>query len=321
MATIRKRGNSWQVQIRKTGTDATSASFSSEQAACAWAHEKESGRDEYPNLAGLLDKYQLTVSLHKKEYKTECWRIVVIKRHPISRIPLRILNAKDMSTYRDDRLKLVKPDTLLREMCTIRTCIDIAVKEWGVKLDTNPAKGLRLPQQGSPRTERLTASQVIRLKEGFAGSPTWFLKPIVLLAIETAMRRGELLSLRWSNVDLRKGTAHLPVTKNGHSRTVALSPEAIMILDALERKDSRVFPLNISQVHNGWINLRRRAKLEHLRFHDLRHEAISRLFELGLSIPEVAMQSGHKDYKMLERYTHLRPEDVASKIRDLTQKI
>ncbi|WP_370644716.1 site-specific integrase [Methylorubrum sp. B1-46] len=133
------------------------------------------------------------------------------------------------------------------------------------------------------------------------------------------MRRSEILSLRWKDVDLGKGTVRLHQTKNGRPRTVPLTPRAIEEFMRIERRGDSVFSVSCNAVHLSWNRLRVRAQLEGLRFHDLRHEAISRFFELGLSIPEVAMISGHRDTKMLMRYTHIRPESISKKLAQMTK--
>jgi integrase len=129
------------------------------------------------------------------------------------------------------------------------------------------------------------------------------------------MRRGELLRLRWADLDLDNNTLHIPVAKNGSPRTIPLSSEAVGILETVPKVEDRVFPTTASAVSQSWRRLVKRAGIEDLHFHDLRHEAISRFFELGLSIAEVALISGHKDVRQLFRYTHLRAEDVAKKLR------
>ena len=144
------------------------------------------------------------------------------------------------------------------------------------------------------------------------------LADIVRFAIATGMRRGELLNLSWPNVNIEARTAHLPHTKNGEARTVPLSPDALGVLVRQERTDGedRVFPTSANAVRLAWERLKRREGIKDLRFHDLRHEAISRFFELGLSVPEVSAISGHKDPRMLMRYTHLKAENIAQKLAD-----
>ncbi|MDA8716513.1 site-specific integrase [Alphaproteobacteria bacterium] len=139
--------------------------------------------------------------------------------------------------------------------------------------------------------------------------------PVILFAIETGMRRGEILGLEWQLVDFKKHTALLPLTKNGTSREVPLSPKAIDILSSQSKQNiPKPFPINANAFRLAWDRLKVRANVIDLKFHDLRHEAISSFFEAGLSLVEVATISGHKDPKMLFRYTHLKAEDIVRKL-------
>ncbi len=130
------------------------------------------------------------------------------------------------------------------------------------------------------------------------------------------MRQGELLKLRWEHIDLKRRTAFLPDTKNGDSRLVPLSGTAISVVSTLPRSiTGDVFPgYTRNAVKKAFARARDRAGIEDLRFHDLRHEATTRFFEMGLNIMEVAAITGHKDIRMLSRYTHLRAEDIALKL-------
>jgi integrase len=141
----------------------------------------------------------------------------------------------------------------------------------------------------------------------------------VQLALETAMRQGVLIRLHWEHIDLNRRTAHLPDTKNGEARTVALPTTAIRVLRALPRSPrGQVFPgITTEAIKRAYIRAVRRTGIEDLRFHDLRHEATTRLFENGLNIMEVATITGQKDLRMLRmlrRYTHLKAEDLAMKL-------
>ena len=128
------------------------------------------------------------------------------------------------------------------------------------------------------------------------------------------MRRSEILSLLWENVNLDIRIAVLPDTKNGSKREVPLTKKAAQILNRLPRDEARAFPTTDYTIRHGWDRLVKRAGIEGLRFHDLRHEAVSRFFEMGLSVPEVAAISGHKDYRMLASYTHVNAKNLAKKI-------
>src|SRR5262249_36021763 len=139
---------------------------------------------------------------------------------------------------------------------------------------------------------------------------------------ETGMRRSELLNARWLDVNWKDRTLRIPVTKNGHPRTIPLSLQGLSVLASLgnmHQAHQRLFPLTCEAVKLGWKRLVIRAKINDLHFHDLRHEAVSRFFELGLTVPEVALISGHKDARMLFRYTHLKAEDVGRRISHLLQ--
>jgi integrase len=144
------------------------------------------------------------------------------------------------------------------------------------------------------------------------------MKPLIILAIETAMRRGEMLDLQWQHVDLVRCVAHLPLTKNGDSRDIPLSRRAIAILKGLKadkgRDAERVFPVTGNSIRLAFEHLRVRAGMKDFHFHDLRHEGITRLFERGLNIVEVSAISGHRELKMLQRYTHLRAVDLVSRL-------
>lgn len=140
-----------------------------------------------------------------------------------------------------------------------------------------------------------------------------WLHPGILMAIETGMRRGELLNVQWHDVDFKASTLTIPHTKNGHVRCIPLTPKAVTIISARRTDDSKptdkVFPASANTFRLAWERCKRRVAKSYpaitdLRFHDLRHEAVSRFFEMGLSVPEVALISGHRDPRMLFRYTH-----------------
>jgi integrase len=174
-------------------------------------------------------------------------------------------------------------------------------------------------------SERATGAKATSGRRGRRASPhslrpgrTPLLKQLVILAIETGMRRGELLGLQWEHVQFAKRIVHLPLTKNGESRDVPLSRRATDTLAALSKNRQPnadlVFPMSGNSVRLAFEHLRARAKMSNFHFHDLRHEAITRLFERGLNIAEVSAISGHKELKMLQRYTHLRAIDLVSRL-------
>ena len=120
--------------------------------------------------------------------------------------------------------------------------------------------------------------------------------------------------MQWDHIHWDNRTLHIPDTKNGYPRTIPLTPRAIEVLRELPQTDTSVMAITGNAIRLAWERLKKKAEVTDLRFHDLRHEAISRFFEMGLSVPEVALISGHRDPRMLFRYTHLRAEEVGKKL-------
>ncbi|MCK9296192.1 MAG: site-specific integrase [Desulfobulbaceae bacterium] len=331
MATIRKRGPyQWEVRIRKKGQPVQCKTFEVKKDAEDWAREIESemsrgvfvSRREAENttLAEALDRYSREITPQKKGFQQEQSRIEAWKRHPLSQRYLATLRGVDFARYRDDRLEAGKSQSTVRlELAIISHLFTVARKEWGMEVLSNPVQAIRLPATSKARDRRLQGDEEERLLAVCGSSRSVALKDIVILAIETAMRLGELLSLRWSEIDPQKRVARLLDTKNGESRCVPLSTRAVEALRHRPRSisDDRVFfEWNGAwSFESAWRRALKRANIEDLRFHDLRHEATSRFFEMGIFNPmEVSAITGHKDLKMLKRYTHLRAEDLAAKL-------
>jgi integrase len=214
-------------------------------------------------------------------------------------------------------LETVKAGTVRRELSLLRTTSEVARREWGVELRENPVDKVRRPVARDSRDRRVSKEEWRRLEKAFRHTRNTEVEPFVRLALETALRRGELLALRWRHVDLERRVALIPDTKTGQPRTIPLSPEALRLLAVKERKGERVLNLTPMALRRAWERLCARAKVEDLRVHDLRHEALSRFSELGLNTPELATISGHKDVRMLLRYTHVRPAELALKLSAL----
>ncbi len=324
MAAFQKRGKTWRAIVRRKGFEPISGTFDSKADAIAWAGnvEKEMRDGRYADrseverttLKEALDRYGREVSPSKKSKTQELLRIEQWKRHPMAARSLASIRSADIASYRDQRLKTVGGNTVRLELALISHLFSIASKEWGLPLE-NPVRNIRKPRLPQGRDRRLVSDEEQRLLKACDASRSPWLGPLVRVAIETAMRMGELLSLIWSNVDLLRGTAHLPDTKSGERRTVPLSGAARAALQKMPRSvDGRVFPIGQMAVERSFQNARERAEIEGLRFHDLRHEATSRLFEKGLNTVEVATITGHKTLQMLKRYTHLRAEDLVSRL-------
>lgn len=328
MATIRKLRGRWQAQVRRRGVPPRAKSFDSKTAAERWARDLEAEADrsgwvadtraaEKTTLRELLTRYCAEVTPGKRGAVSEASRINSILRCPISHRMLAKLTSSDVATYRDERLKTVAPATVVRELNTISHAIEVATREWGIWVPRNPVKLVRRPPVPRGRTRRLKKGEEEALLSACDRGRTPLLKPLIILAIETGMRRGELLDLRWEHVDATLRVAHLPLTKNGDSRDVPLSRRATEVFAELRSQlanGERVFPLTGNAVRLAFEHLRTRAGMPDLHFHDLRHEAISRLFEKGLNVVEVSTISGHKELRMLSRYSHLRAADLVHRL-------
>lgn len=343
MASILKRGDySYQAIIRRTGYPSQTKTFETKADAEKWARmvEREMDRGawqdrsaaEASTLGDVLRRYMSDVTPVKKGALIEAGKIKVLLRDPICARRMAALSSMDVASWRDGRLKSVKGATVNREMAIISHAIDIARKEWGIHI-VNPCGFVRRCAGSRPRDRRLVGNEQAYMHAALGYVKNIYVKPMVLLSIETAMRRGELLSLLWENVDLAKATAYLPDSKNNDDRDVALSTTAVAILRAMPvSKKGRVFPLTMEAFKQAFVRTQKRARTQYIkdcvaadvepdpdfmanfRFHDLRHEAASRLFEKGLNVMEVASITGHKTLQMLKRYTHLRAEDLAKKL-------
>ena len=318
--------------MRRAGFAPQSASFKLKADALAWSRKCEAdldrglgqplrNSDEKLTLTAIITRYAREVASLKRGADQELQRLRVFAKHPIAQIDVSKITAAMIVSYRDKRLETVAGATVRRELALLRHVFEVAMKEWGLCL-SNPVKMVRLPPPAKSRDRRLAASEWPAFWSAAEKSKAKWWKPFLIIAIETGMRRSELLALQWSEVDMTRNVAHLRHTKNGLDRSVPLTPSALRTLEAL--RDGRgdcpqVFAVNANAVHQAWLRQVARAGLRNFRLHDLRHEAVSRFFEMGLTSAEVALISGHRDPRMLARYTHLRPEAVASKLQRIAE--
>jgi integrase len=340
MATItRRKSGGWQVKVRRKGYPVQSKTFATRADAETWSRavERDMDRGAYVSAAAaeritldaLADDYERDFAPH--HYRGQAWRHKLARlRERLGRYALIAITPQVVARYRDERLQDSDPrykDAASAPRvtgATVKTEIDLlsrmlryAVQERGIALPGgNPVAGVRKPAAAKARDRRLTADEWSRLLDECAKSRNPWLRPAVQLSVETAVRQGELLKLRWRDVDLTRRVAILYETKNGEQRAVPLSSDAVAVLDALARDISgQVIPQARMTLYNAFGHACRRAGIEDYTWHDLRHEALSRLAERGdLSVLELAAVSGHKTLQMLKRYTHLRASDLARKL-------
>ena len=328
MASITKRGPyQWTARVRKKGIS-TAKTFETKREAEAWAAVIESelvrgtfidrSLAERMSFKEVIERYLCDVVPTHKGAESEALRLKKVLREEKLLVAKRMSNLtpEDFEKYRDRRLSEITASTVKRELGLLRTIIEQSRRRLG--LSENPISLITMPKVNDAREVRLESGDEERFLKAFDELRNPYIKPAFILALETAMRRGELLSLEWGNVDLGKSVALLPETKNGYSREVPLSPRAVELLRALPRSiDGRVIPISANALKKGFERAREKAGLVHINFHDLRHETTSRLFEAGWNVMEVAAVTGHKDLQSLKRYTQLRATDLAKKMHSM----
>jgi integrase len=323
MASFRFRNNRWQARVQRKGQKDLAKSFLNKSDAIQWARsiEIEIDRGTYINtdyaqktlFKEILQKYLNDVAIHMRSADNQIIRVRKLMKHPIAEVNMAHLSPKHMADYRDERLKVIKPNTVIRELAILSSVINHARREWGLNI-INPITMIKKPSSTKGRDRILNDEELGRLLIQLEKISPWY-KPLVEFALETAMRRGELMSLLWVNINFEKCVAFLPLTKNGDSRYVPLSSKAIKILKALPRNiEGRIFPLNKQTVSILFLRAARRAKLSDIHFHDLRHMAITRLAYKFSNPMDIAAISGHKSLSMLKRYTHIKAEDLVQKL-------
>lgn len=322
------------------------------------------GEAEATTFYEALTRYEEEISVTKKGAGPESSVLKTLKDTDLARRPLASIRSADVARLRDEWLKVYRPATVLRRLAVASHVFSIARKEWGMESLSNPVELVRKPQPDNARTRRIAIGNSVADRRGeedaesdrgaqdgeleriVIASESVQLPSIICLAVETAMRRGEIVALRWEHVDLTRRVAHLPATKNGSARDVPLSSRAVAILQALkdvrdsvqEQRDidghadaGRVFKIRSDAVTRAFERAVKRARklyvnemkaagqhpdarfLTDLRFHDLRHEATSRLASI-FPMHDLTKITGHKDPRMLMRYYHPRAEDLAKRL-------
>ena len=332
MASITKRGPyQYRVLIRIKGQPTISKTFLTREQAKKWAIETENkiragvfkwqGEAQNTTLEEALERFKNEyVMVYLKSPEAEIYRINCLKKKKIAKMFLANVKGKDISSLvREMQQEGKKNSTVNRYLAILSRLYEIAKKEWGMEDLTNPVKKIIKPKERNQRDRRLSKEEETRLLQEC--SPK--MKNIILFALETAMRQGEIVNLKWKDVDYKRKIVLVRNAKNGEDRYVPLSPKAIEILLNIKRNnkvihiDNSVFGTTTRAIKQAFARAKKRARIEDLRFHDLRHEAISRWAERGMDILELAQISGHKDLKMLKRYAHLIPQKIAAKMEKI----
>ena len=384
MANFTQRTNGkWQAKIRRTGWPDQSKSFQTREDAKKWATAVEREMDigafinrndaERTTFEAAANRYIKEVVPTKRSGDRDVYKINALIE-VFGRYSLASINAAMLSDYRDERLKVVAPQTVVHEINMLSRIFKACSMDWGIALPQGlPTALVRKPAVNNARDRRLDPFEWEKLKESLKECTSPLPLAVVEFAIETAARQSEILSLVWQEVDLKKQTARLrgldgQKTKNNDPyRDIPLTKRAVEILSALPRQSKgKVFPASQNSIKKSWqrsvdrarqryvhetlqeallaagmdekdvlaeiraliykkktplpLTLQTIAQIEStdktlvdLHFHDLRHEAISRLAE-KLQLHELMKVTGHKSSAMLARYYHPKASELALKI-------
>jgi len=232
-------------------------------------------------------------------------------------VPLKAITFERMEDYKAARLALVKPSTINRELSLIKHALHLAV-EWGY-VSVSPAAKVKKLREPAGRATFLTETEAEKLLAACSDD----IRPVVVTALHTGMRRGEILALDWSNVDLDRRQIRIIDSKNHESRVVPINEILYNMLEELPDRQGKVFLRRSGSpylsIRSGFEAALKRAGIIDFRFHDLRHTFASWLVMAGKPLYSVGQLLGHKSYEMTQRYAHLAPGHLADVVEVLTQ--
>lgn len=326
MATYRKRGKRWQAQIRITDQPPESRTFATRAEAKAWAEEREeelrtgtAARAGDATVGHVLKRYARDVSPGKRGGRWEVLRLAKLAGDPLAAVRLDQVGKADIADWRDRRLREVAPGTVLREWNLIRAALEAARNDWGL-IRTNPMSDVRRPAAPKHRDRRVSEDEFERLRMALGWpadeAPATLSAEVAVmlaLALETAMRAGELNGLRWSDVHLDQRYATLARSKNGDARSVPLSTRAVALLKLMPTDRATVFSVSPASRDALFRKARKRAEIDDMTFHDSRHEAITRLAR-KLDVLDLARMVGHRDPRSPMVYYNATAGEIAERL-------
>jgi len=313
MSFIRFRNAKYQVLVRMHGIS-TSKTFTKKSHAQQWAKSTEVAIEsgQYKTDLDLTVRCALMTYMkdrlsHDKGSHSHVRNAI----NGLGQYKVDNLTSSQLVIYRNTRLTTHSPQTVKHELSMVLRALKWSRDELGYADIVIPT--IKMPSLPRGRDRRITLEEEADLVHALRFTPN--VKNIMSLAIETGMRRSELINMRWADINLKMRTLHIPKTKTDIPRTIPLTVKAVHVFDSLQRNiNGEVFSMSAGTVSQAFKRACNRAEIDNLRFHDLRHEAVTRFFEMGLNVMEVASISGHRDLRMLQRYTHLRAEDLVRKL-------
>ena len=320
MGDIVKRGNNFQARVRKGAyrKNALTKTFNNKTDAKKWIRYIESQLDRrdtivkevdnFPTLSSLIKRYLNEVSIKKASYQTDKFNFRTFLRiFEQSREPINKLRALMFAKFRDKYLINHKPATYQRLMSSIKHMWHVAQTEWEYPLEDIFSK-LQKVKRDNPRNRRLSPKEYQLIL--FGNHTDSEFRKIIEFAIQTGLRLSEVT--RVTKEHIKENTLLVPKRKNGDTDVeIPLSDRAIELLQTME------LPIRLKSrgIQIKWKRLMQKYEIKDLHFHDLRHEALSRYLENGVSIQDVQVLSGHKDVRILMRvYANLRAKNISKKL-------
>lgn len=334
MASIIKRGRSWRAMIVRKG-QRVSATFDTKAEAEDWALRSEAAimsgvqakavapMSATQSVIDLFRRYAAEVSPGKRGTRWEQIRIAAFCRSERFAVPIQLFSAIDMAGWRDDRLLEVAPSTINRDLNLISAIFNHAIKEWRLPIPSNPVHDIQRPRNPKARTRRVSQKERDAIADYLgwdcASTPSTQREWVAFaffLALETAMRKGELLSMTWGDVHLHENYVHLSMTKNGEERDVPLSStaKALFLLASPAQSNESVIPITSGYLDTTFRRATRDLGIKDLHFHDSRREAATRLSKKLSNVLELSAVTGHKSLDLLKIYYRPDPSDLAKKL-------
>lgn len=315
MAMIEKRGDKYRVLIRKKGMKPISKTFHRKQDAKDWMIETESdiqsGRytQDDSNFGGLIRRYVNEIGRIKPIGRSKGHALEALRRS-LGHFKLSELDSPTLTTFAVERG--VAPATVMQDFIYIGVVLDTAESMWEAKPRMDEYKKamkvlrkLGVIAESEYRDRRVTDEEMRIIAE--TSNDFFPMAELMRFAVLTAMRQGEQFGIRWD--DIRDDGRSVIIRERKHPKKkrdelVPLLPEAQEIIQRQPKISEKIFPQNGKSVSHTFWKARLKAGIEDVRWHDLRHEGCTRLFELGFDMSAVSLFSGHKDMNSLKRYTH-----------------
>lgn len=336
---------SYRVKVRLKGHPTTTGTFQRITDAKRWAQSTEAAIREgryfktaeakRHTLGDLVDRYIAEVLPTKPKNASNSQQHLIWWKSKLGAYLLADVSPALVVKYRNELLATttrrgtkMANGTVVRYMASLSHAFSLAVKDWQW-IDDSPLRKVSKPKEPRGRERFLSDDERITLLEFCKSSTSRFLYPVVVLALSTGMRRGEIMGLRWGQIDLSRGRILLFETKNNTSRAVALAGLALSLMGELNKirridtdlvfyGETGIQPVDLTK---PWTTALGKANLTDFRFHDLRHSAASYLAMNGATTIEIAAVLGHKTLQMVKRYSHLANNHTNSVVTSMNEKI